>query len=177
MLSATLCLVLSQVVAPQATPQPELKSSWPVMATWLDGQAERTVHLDESLVAERDGDEHTGASLRSQGAMISLTRGRMRIWRVERATAVLTSDSKLLPVYRDEGGPRLRVPIGGVLVVPAKGVSPAKVREAVGGEVVKNGVVRVPCAPAQVFELARTLSATPGVWWVQPDWWLAAQKK
>lgn len=178
MISALLAVVVSQVVAPGAAPRPvEFAGAWPTVVQWKDGAIERTVHLDESLVAERDGDEHTGAALRSAGAMVSLSKGRMRLWRVERASVVLHSEPKLLPVYRDEGSTKMRVPIGGVLVVPAKGVAPAKVSAEVGGAVVANGVVRVPCEPTKVFELARSLSGVTGVAWVQPDWWLGAQAK
>ena len=178
MISALLAVVVSQVVAPGAAPKPvEFAGAWPTVVPWKDGAVERTVHLDESLVAERDGDEHTGAALRSAGAMVSLSKGRMRLWRVERASVVLQADPKLLPVYRDEGSTKMRVPIGGVLVVPTKGVAAAKLSAEVGGSVVANGVVRVQCAPTKVFELARSLSTFAGVSWVQPDWWLGAQPK
>jgi len=179
-ISALLALVLSQPVAPVAPAPtlPEAPAGWPTVVTWSDGGRERTAHLDESLVAERGGDEHTGAALRSQGAMVSSTRGKMRLWRVERAQVVLVAEPKLLPVYRDEGSPKLRVPIGGVLVVPAKSTTATKLREVVGGKVVASGgVVRVPCPPAKVFELTRTLSGAAGVAWAQPDWWLGAQGK
>ena len=87
------------------------------------------------------------------------------------------TEPKLLPVYRDDGA-KLRVPIGGVLVVPKTGVAPEKVRDAIGkGTVVQHGVVKVPCAPLEVFSLAKSLSETAGVWWVQPDWWLGATPK
>lgn len=178
-MSALVALLLSQVVAPEVKPAPvEPAAPWPVVTSWSDGGKERSVHLEESLVAERDGDEQTATALRAQGAMVSHKKGRVRLWRVERASAVLASEPKLLPVYRDEDGPKLRVPIGGVLVVPARGVDPAKLRDALGrGTVVAFGVVRVSCAPAEVFSLAKTLAATPGVGWVQPDWWLAATPK
>lgn len=177
MKSVLLSLMLSQVVAPQPVVAVVEPGGWPAVTTWSDGGKERTVHLDESLVAERDGDEHTGAALRAQGAMVAMTRGRMRLWRVERASVVLTTEPKLLPVYRDDG-PKLRVPIGGVLVVPKAGVAPEKVRDAMGkGTVVQHGVVKVPCAPLEVFSLAKSLSETAGVWWVQPDWWLGATPK
>lgn len=177
MKSVLLSLMLSQVVAPQPVTPVVEPGAWPPVTTWSDGGKERTVHLDESLVAERDGDEQTGAALRAQGAMVAMTRGRMRLWRVERASVVLTTEPKLLPVYRDEGSTKMRVPIGGVLVVPAKGVAPSKLSADVNGTVVANGVVRVPCAPTKVFELARSLSSVTGVSWAQPDWWLGAQPK
>lgn len=178
MISALVAVVVSQVVTPVApATSVEFAGAWPTVVQWKDGAVERSVHLDESLVAERDGDEHTGAALRSAGAMVSLKKGRMRLWRVERASVVLQSEPKLLPVYRDEGSTKMRVPIGGVLVVPGKGVAPSKLSADVKGTVVANGVVRVPCAPTKVFELARSLSSVAGVSWAQPDWWLGAQPK
>lgn len=177
-MSALIALLLSQVVAPEVKAAPVEPAPWPALTTWSDGGKERSVHLDESLVAERDGDEHTATALRAAGAMVSHKKGRVRLWRVERASVVLASEPRLLPVYRDEGAPKLRVPIGGVLVVPAKGVEPEKLREKLGrGTVVAHGVVRVPCAPNEVFTLVRSLASTAGVAWVQPDWWLAATPK
>lgn len=178
-MSVLLALVLSQVVTPEQAPAAvEPPAPWPAITTWSDGGKERTVHLEESLVAERDGDEHTAATLRAQGAMVSHKKGRVRLWRVERASAVLAAEPALLPVYRDEGSTKLRVPVGGVLVVPATGVPSMKVRDAIGkGVVVEYGVVKVPCAPREVFSLAKSLAATAGVAWVQPDWWLAATPK
>jgi hypothetical protein len=176
-ISALVSLVLSQALTPSVLPKPvEFAGAWPIVVPWKDGGGERLVHLDESLVAERDGDEHTGAALRSAGAMVSLKKGRMRLWRVERASVVLEVEPRLLPVYRDENSMTMRVPIGGVFVTPVKGVAPAKVRAEVGGTVEK-GMVRVPCVPSKVFELVRTLSSVPGVLRVQPHWWLSTQRK
>jgi hypothetical protein len=176
-MTVLLAALLAQAVPVEPSAQPA-PGGWPAVVTWSDGGKERVVHLDESLVAERDGDEHTGAALRESGAMVSFKRGRMRVWRVERASSVLTTEPRLLPVYRDEAGGKLRVPVGGVLVVPKTGVASEKVRDAMArGTVVQHGVVKVDCAPAEVFALSKTLSATEGVWWVQPDWWLAAMPK
>ena len=62
--------------------------------------------------------------------------------------------------------------------VKAAPVEPEKLREKLGrGTVVAHGVVRVPCAPNEVFTLVRSLASTAGVAWVQPDWWLAATPK
>ncbi|MBL8922637.1 MAG: hypothetical protein JNJ54_27555 [Myxococcaceae bacterium] len=178
-MSALIALLLSQVVAPDAKASPvEPAQAWPTVTTWSDGGKDRSVHLDESLVAERDGDEHTATALRAAGAMVSHKKGRVRLWRVERASVVLESEPRLLPVYRDEGSTKLRVPIGGVLVVPKSGVDSQKLRDTLGrGVVVAHGVVRVPCAPAEVFSLSKALASTAGVAWVQPDWWLGATPK
>lgn len=175
--------LLLALVLTQATPAPqpavvEPVSPWPVTATWKDGAKERTVHLDESLVAERDGTEASASELRSHGAMVSRSKGRMKLWRVERATVRLAADPKLLPVYRDEGSLKLRVPIGDVLVVPTKGVSAETVKAAIGeGTIDANGVIRVRCAPSDVFARTAALGQLAGVWWVQPDWWLSTVAK
>lgn len=177
-MSALLAMVLAQAVTPAPTVVEPVALPWPATAVWRDGSKDRTVHLDESLVAERDGTEASASALRAHGAMVSRTQGRMRLWRVERASSMLASDAKLLPVYRDAGSTKLRVPIGDVLVVPTKGVAPRKVLEAIGaGALVANGVIRVPCAPNEVFTKMESLAHLSGVWWVQPDWWLGAVAK
>lgn len=177
-MSVLLALVLAQTapVTPPATV--EAASPWPFTATWKDGAKERTVHLDESLVAERDGTEASASELRSHGAMVSKSKGRMKLWRVERSSTLLVTNPNLLPVYRDEGSQKLRVPIGDVLVVPTKGVSAETVKAAIGeGAIDQNGVIRVRCAPREVFAKTAALSQTAGVWWVQPDWWLGTVAK
>lgn len=177
-MTVLLSLLLAQVVTPTPSTAEVVAARWPVQATWRDGAAERTVHLDESLVAERGPQEATASTLRAQGAMVSLTRGRMRLWRVERAAQALESDPRLLPVYRDEGGPKLRVPLGAVLVVPARGLTPQQLKAQLPRTgTVENGIVRVVCEPSEALALAKSLSALPGVGWAQPDWWLGATKR
>ena len=177
-MTVLLALVLAQVapVTPPAMVEPA--SPWPFTATWKDGAKERTVHLDESLVAERDGTEASASELRSHGAMVSRSKGRMKLWRVERASALLATSTNPLPVYRDEGSQKLRVPIGDVLVVPTKGVPPEKVKAAIGeGAIDQNGVIRVSCPARDVFSKTAALAQVAGVWWVQPDWWLGTVAK
>jgi hypothetical protein len=177
-MTPVLVLVLSQVVTPAAGPGVVHHGAWPVSAEWQDGATRRTVHLDESLVADRDGSDAQATALREKGAMVSKRKGRMRLWRVENASVLLAADAALLPVYRDEGGAKVRVPIGGVLVVPKRGTTAKALREALGeGTVLEAQVVRVEVPPPEVLARCRSLSGTPGVAWAQPDWWVAATPK
>jgi hypothetical protein len=177
-MTSVLALVLSQVVLPTPGPTVEHHGAWPVSAEWQDGATRRTVHLDESLVADRDGSDAQATALREKGAMVSRRKGRMRLWRVENASVLLAADAALLPVYRDENGAKVRVPIGGVLVVPKKGTAAKALREALGeGAVLATQVVRVEVAPPEVFPRCRSLASTDGVAWAQPDWWVSATPK
>jgi len=91
---------------------------------------------------------------------------------------MLATNPNLLPVYRDQGSTKLRVPIGDVLVVPTKGVPAEKIKQAIGsGTIDANGVIRVPCPPRDVFSKMESLAHLSGVWWVQPDWWMGAVAK
>lgn len=174
-----LTLVLSQVVTPAAEVPVQRHGAWPVTTTWQDGATARTVHLDESLVADRDGSDAQATALREKGAMVSRRKGRMRLWRVENASVLLANDDALLPVYRDENGAKVRVPIGGVLVVPKKGTTAKALRAALGEGTVLDTtqVVRVDVPPPEVFPRCKTLASTAGVWWTQPDWWVSATPK
>jgi hypothetical protein len=177
-MSALIALVLAQVVSPGQPAAAPAPTAWPQSATWRDGSKDRTVHLDQSLVAERDGTERSASELRANGAMVSRSQGRMRLWRVAHAPSMLAANATLLPVYRDQGSNKLRVPIGDVLVVPTKGVAAEKVRQAIGaGSIDANGVIRVPCPARDVFSTMESLTHLSGVWWVQPDWWLGAGAK
>ncbi len=177
-MTSVLALVLTQLVTPAPGAPIEYHGAWPVTATWQDGPTARTVHLDESLVADRDGSDAQATALREKGAMVSRRKGRMRLWRVENASVLLAADAALLPVYRDESGAKVRVPIGGVLVVPKKGTTAKALRAALGqGTVLETRVVRVEVPPPEVFPRCVSLAATAGVAWVQPDWWVSATPK
>ncbi|MCA3012747.1 MAG: hypothetical protein INH41_10165 [Myxococcaceae bacterium] len=177
-MNAVVALVLSQVALsapalPAARPAP-----WPSVAAWQDGSEPRAVHLEPSLVAERDGTAARAEALRRRGAAVHRVQGRMRLWRVAAAPAELAADAALLPVYRDERGGRLRVPLGAVLVVPRPGTTAEALRATLGaGAVLEAQVVRLEVPARDVFARCQQLASMPGVAWAQPDWWVAARPK
>ncbi len=177
-MNAVVALVLSQVATTAPALPADRAAPWPLVTGWQDGGERRAVHLEPSLVAERDGTAARAEELLRRGATVHRVQGRMRLWRVAAAPEVLAADAALLPVYRDERGGRLRVPLGAVLVVPQPGTTAAALRATLGeGVVLAAQVVRLEGPARDVFARCQRLASTPGVAWAQPDWWVAARPK
>lgn len=159
-----LALILAQVVVPSSSPS---SAVLPTVTSWRDGARERPLQLEVSIVALREPDRLTTQALRAAGAVEQTRHGLTQLWKVANAAEVLRAVPAALPVYRD--GPRMRVPVGGVIVVPASGTAEALQRR-LGRGVVKNGTVSIQCPPREALEFARSLRG-PDIDWAQPNWW------
>ena len=141
---------------------------------WYDGGKPRPLQLDESLVADFDGQSEPAAApvLRSNG---------VRIWRRQDDAATrAVAAGKGSPVFRDSEGGAMRALPGNIIVQ----LDPALPAGQVDAWLAANGLTalrRLPVGPNVLvvasppgmasLELANRLQVSGKVVSAQPDWW------